>query len=439
MIVYTLFHKQLKYCYLFCLSTIIAMQACNPQLAKNVLIDKNRTREGFGPCEPSIAINPKDTDKMVAGSIIDKVYVSDDGGKTWAKNKLTSSHGIWGDPCILADYQGGFHYFHLSNPSGGSSWEGDKLDRIVCQSSLDGGNTWGDGSFAGLAHPKDQDKEWAVADPNSHELYLTWTQFDAYGSEKEEDRSNILFSRSTDQGKSWSVAKSINALSGNCLDDDDTVEGAVPAVGTEGEVYVTWAYNNKLYFDRSFDKGETWMEEDKVIAEQAGGWSIAIPGIGRANGMPITACDLSEGTHSGAVYVNWADQRNGASDTDIWLISSKDKGETWSAPLRVNDDGPGKQQFFTWMSVDPVTGYVYIVFYDRRHHAGHETDVYLAVSKDGGKTFKNKKISESPFLPKEGQFFGDYNNISVYDGKVRPIWTRQDGRQLSVWTALIDE
>jgi len=49
------------------------------------------------------------------------------------------------------------------------------------------------------------------------------------------------------------------------------------------------------------------------------------------------------------------------------------------------------------------------------------------------------KISEKPFTPtNNGVFFGDYNNISAYNGRVRPIWTQLDDRTLSVWTALID-
>jgi len=82
---------------------------------------------------------------------------------------------------------------------------------------------------------------------------------------------------------------------------------------------------------------------------------------------------------------------------------------------------------------------LYFVFYDRRKYSAKslKTDVYLAVSKDGAKTFKNIKISEKPFIPDKTVFFGDYNNISVYKGIVRPIWTRLDKYDLSIWTALI--
>jgi hypothetical protein len=90
------------------------------------------------------------------------------------------------------------------------------------------------------------------------------------------------------------------------------------------------------------------------------------------------------------------------------------------------------------MAVDPTSGAIYIVFYDRRNYTDFKTDVYLAYSFDGGETFRNVKISERPFMPSTSIFLGDYNNISAYDGVVRPIWTRLDGNKTSIMTAIIN-
>jgi hypothetical protein len=154
--------------------------------------------------------------------------------------------------------------------------------------------------------------------------------------------------------------------------------------------------------------------------------------------MPVTVCDISNSPYRGTIYINWADQRNGMDDTDIWLAKSTNGGNTWSSPKRVNDDPPGRHQFFTWMAIDQTTGYLYIVFYDRRDYDDLQTDVYLAVSKNGGETFKNHKISWTPFVPNKGVFFGDYTNISAHDKIIRPIWTRLHQGRLSLWTALIN-
>ncbi|MEK6476480.1 sialidase family protein [Catalinimonas sp. 4WD22] len=394
----------------------------------------------LGPCEPSIAINPNNTDQIVAGSVLDNVYYSEDGGLTWQIQSLNSPYGVWGDPCIIADYDNNFHYFHLSNP-GGKGWRtADLLDRIVAQKSTDGGKTWTGGTSIGY-HDKrhDQDKEWATVNPQNNYLYVSWTEFDKYESTRPKDSTYILFSKSTDKGESWSEAIRINQKAGNCLDDDLTVEGAVPAVGPKGEIYIAWAFNDTIFFDRSEDDGQSWLAQDKVVASQPGGWTFEVPGLERCNGLPVTACDLSQGEHRGTVYVNWVDLRNGEEDADVWIAKSTDGGEHWSEPIRVNDDEAGHHQFFTWMTVDPVSGYVYVVFYDRRNTEGNDTDVYLACSKDGGETFTNIKLTENPFLLEEKAFFGDYTNIAAYDGIIYPIWTQIDGKKLSVWTVRIRE
>lgn len=411
-----------------------------PKSFQNILISEAGKGDSYGPCEPSIAVSPKNPQQIVAGAILDRYYWSNDGGRTWENGKLVSkTSGVYGDPVMLADWNGHFYYAHLSNPDG-KGWSSEKLlDRIVIQKSTDGGKTYDDGSWCGLRPPKDQDKPWLCADPKSGALACTWTEFDKYGSrDQEKDRSRILFSQSLDGGKTWSEAINISQMEGNCLDDDDTPEGAVPAYGPNGEIYAAWSYDEKIWFDRSTDGGKTWLEKDIVAAEQPGGWNIEISGLNRTNVMPVLVCDLSDGPNRGALYLCWGDQRNGEKDTDIFFAKSTDGGNTWSKPKRVNNDRKGRQQFLPWMAIDQATGHLYLVYYDRRHYADDRTDVYVAASTDGGKTFKNLKVSEKPFTPNTLVFFGDYNHISAHDGVVRPIWTRLDKGTLSVWTALMD-
>lgn len=405
------------------------------EIKENIKIDDSM--DGLGACEPSIVISPKTPNILVAGSILNRVYRSEDGGKSWTKSELSSSLGVYGDPVVEADFEGNFFYAHLSNPKG-NAWADDEfLDRIVVQKSVDSGKTWSDGNYPAPNPPKDQDKEWMAVDPLTNDIVMCWTEFDKYGSESDIHNSRILFSRLPYDTDEWSDPIAISGKEGDCLDGDNTTEGAVPTVGPNGEIYVSWSFDEKIFFDRSFDGGKTWLTEDKIITDHPGGWDISIPGIYRCNGMPVTKADISEGPNKGRIYVNWSDQRYGEDDTDIWLIYSDDKGDSWTDPIRVNDDLPGKHQFFTWMDVDPMTGYVYIVFYDRRAYDDTRTDVYLAYSEDGGKTFKNEKVSESPFTPNPFVFFGDYNDISAYNGEIRPIWTRLDKTKLSVWTAII--
>lgn len=389
------------------------------------------------PEEVSICINPKNPNQVVAGANLNNVYHSNDGGASWISGILTEpTFSVWGDPIVFTDTAGVFYYSHLSNPSSGS-W----IDRIVFQRSYDGGTTWSPGTFTGLNNAKAQDKEGIVVDPQTNKIYVTWTQFDNYGSSSPLDSSVILFSKSADGAQTWSTPVRISNEAGNCIDSDSTMEGAVPAVGPNGEIYVAWIGPDGLVFNKSLDDGLTWLPHETLVTTVPGGWDYNIAGLQRCNGLPQTICDLSNGPERGTIYINWTDQRNGTTDTDVWLIKSADGGNTWIGPIRVNDDPPGSQQFLSWMDIDETNGNLYCVFYDRRNYpsTSQKTDVYLARSLDGGNTFTNFRINQNFFTPSPSIFFGDYIGISAYDGKILPMWMQYASGTLSVWTALVSD
>jgi len=409
----------------------------------------------IGPAEVSIAINPRNPDNIIAASFQtgrapkpragSYHYVTFDGGKTWKTVPTPDPKNlVQGDDVVVFSSEGVAYHAHLS-------FEGIRLARpvraengMIVNVSKDGGNTWTNGTAA-INHINTvipfEDKPGLIVDNASGSrwkgnVYLAWTRFDVYGSANPEHHSQIYFTRSTDQGQTFSMPFRISDTGGDCLDSDNTVEGAVPAVGPKGEVYVVWAGPLGLVLDKSTDGGLTFGK-DKVIGSIPGGWDFEVEGLGRANGMPVTGVDLSNGPNKGTLYVNWIDARNG--DPDVFVMSSRDGGETWSNPVRVNDDPVknGKVQFFTWMAVDPLDGSINVVFYDRRDTSGTQTGVTLARSVDGGQTFVNHKIDLPAFDVNSGTFFGDYSSISAYDGRVVPAFMHfvNDGR-LAISVAL---
>ncbi len=407
----------------------------------NVLISDQQN-----PNETAIAINPKNPQELMAGANTDNAYWSQDGGLTWTRQVLSSPQGVWGDPSIVCDTTGAFYYLHLTNP-GNFGYNFPFIDRMQVQKTAAATAPFGLRSSFGLNPTKQQDKGWLALDRRTNALYCTWTEFDRYGSASTQDSSRILFTRSLDGAATWSAPRRISKRGGDSFDESNTVEGAVPAVGPNGEIYVSWAGPQGIVFNRSLDGGLTWLPGgERPLAALPGGWAFDVPGLDRSNGLPVTACDLSRGPHRGTLYVNWSDQRNGPADTDIWLSSSTDGGQTWSAARRVNNDPAGRQQFLTWMTVDPVTGYLWFVFYDRRNYpvGSLATDVYGARSTDGGLTFQNFRISQTFFIPDAMSFLGDYTNIAAYNNVVRPVWTRMDQDPnffqpaTSVWTALVN-
>jgi hypothetical protein len=415
------------------MATTTWSQHVNKQLATK------RDGDVYGPSEPSVAINLKDPDNIVVGAVLDRAIYTIDGGKTWTETQVKSPYGVYGDPALLSDTKGNIYFFHLADPSGEGRKNEAWLDRLVVNKSKDGGATWNEGDFVGLNPPKDQDKPWPTLNLRNDDVYLVWTQFDKYASADAACQSNVLFSKSSNKGEKWSKPLILSNTAGDCIDSDNTAEGAMVAVNYDGKLFAIWANQGLLFMDRSYDGGETWLRNDLAMFEQPGGWDISIPGLGRSNGFPVLVCDNSKSIHNGMLYVMWADQRNGENNTDIWFSRSNNYGDTWTVPQKVNDDETETHQFMPWMAIDQTTGYIYIVYYDRSQYTDNQTDVKLSYSTDAGLTFTHKVISEKSFAPTLGTFFGDYINIAAHDGVIVPVWTRMDDGKTSVWTTVIQQ
>lgn len=400
-----------------------------------VKIDEGSWTE-TGICEPSISIDPTRPEVIYAASVLNNFYESLDGGRTWKKEEVSSPYGVWGDPCLLTDLSGRLYYFHLSDPDT-TNWSSPRiLDRIVCQTKDGPGYIFSEGSFTAI-NGKKHDKEWAALNPQNGNIALAWTQFDQYGTPDPDCTSRILFSQSTDRGLTWSPPLQPSSWLGNCEDDDQTTEGAVPAYGIKGEIYIGWALGSNIFMSKSRN-GKDW--KSSPIARIEAGWSQSYPGFSRSNGMPITVVDhCPTSPYHGRVYVCWGDQNNKLGG-EIYLIFSDNKGKTWSEPTRISKGGKS-DQFMPWITTDPTTGYLYAVYYDRRNtKEPNETNTYLAISKDGGTSWVEKKINQDPFFPSDQTFMGDYNHISAHSGIVRPIWTElsKDGLK-SIWTYLYQD
>jgi hypothetical protein len=193
---------------------------------------------------------------------------------------------------------------------------------------------------------------------------------------------------------------------------------------------VIWDARDGIMMAISHDGGASFTKERRIIP--AGPGYFGITGVARSNGFPQIGLDPRpavprSGTTGGNLYVSWSDYSNG--DVDVFVSSSADHGLTWSAPVRANTDPihNGADQFFQWMSVDPESGAVNLIFYDRRP-GNQNTTVSLARSTDGGRSFSNYTLDADSFQA-EGDFLGDYTGITAFGNKVWAAWAHQTSEE----------
>ncbi|MDP4833514.1 MAG: exo-alpha-sialidase, partial [Schleiferiaceae bacterium] len=247
-------------------------------------------------------------------------------------------------------------------------------------------------------------------------LNVSWTEFDAYGRTEPEFKSRIRFSQSYDRGETWSPAITVSRQEGNCLDGDETPEGAIPVADPTGGVAVVWSYRDTVWMNRSDDDGAmTWMPVDRPIALQQGGWAHEIPALGRANGMPI-----SYFAPNGTWHLIYGEQDS----TKSWVshATSTDRGENWSQPSRLPVPDSIRHHFMPWFAIDASNGALHVLAYGQT--ASMRTQAWVHRSDDGGTSWSATALS-TPFTPTPKRFFGDYSGIAARNGDVHAVWTEQ--------------
>lgn len=380
--------------------------------------------------EPGVAIDPRDNRRAVS------VYQNQasaawtpDAGATWktAEGTVPPNYRVAGDVSVAVDRHGHAFLCYIAFDHTGvtSYWAlGGTRGGIFVRRSDDGGATWAKEPSVVVEHPETkpnlpwEDMPSIIADtreqsPYVGNLYIGWIQFQV-------DRTVMLFSRSTDDGRTWSAPKVVSTEPGLPRDDTGGLVGFRAAVANDGTLYATWSDGRGIVFTTSGDGGKTFTPSRRVIETAPPYFNIA--NFSRGNGFPNIAIEPK----SHRLYVSWGDYRNG--DIDIFVATSADRGRTWSKPTRVNDDPlhNGKDQFMQWVAVDPVDGSAYVVFYDRR---GDSTNVrpivVLARSTDGGRSFTNYAWTDVSFDPRESSFLGDYNGLTALNGRVYGIWPEE--------------
>jgi PKD repeat protein len=377
----------------------------------------------INPNNPQILLNSNNSSDWPVTQIYGADYfISLDGGQTWTGSVLGAGGPNRGDPAaaidlnnrmfvgfIAMDYGQGIAY----SDDNGANWT--QVQVAPGPSMLDKNHLWVDNS---------------TASPYADNLYSAWTNLQGASP----NYGEIEIRRSTNNGLNWSssinVSSAIGAGSHN--------QGVNIQTGPGGEVYVVWTVYDSWPSDEtalglaiSGNGGQSYAPATRIITNIRGHRYTALGGgkTMRHNSFP----SMSVNQQTGEVYVVWTNigiPGVNTGDPDIYMISSTDGGSSWSTPTRVNQDtqGNGKDQWFPWISCDPVTGTLACIFHDSRNFAGNDmAETFVAVSTDNGATWEDFLVSDVAWsgdgIPGfSGNYAGDYLAIAVRNNEVYPMW-----------------
>jgi len=300
-------------------------------------------------------------------------------------------------------------------------------DRINVFRSTDNGATFGDpvNATPGFVAGVDQLlRNWIAVDNfpglGYGNVYLAWTHQTGNEGDK-----GIYLTRSTDDGLTWG---SSGGLSIDSQSDAVQSIGDCVTVGADHAVYVFWWNNNKgeqIVVRRSTDQGQTFGDSVIVTRLRANGGAGDL-GLTDSNWQTFATYVIPQAAvnpKTGDIYVIYPDKPKGPADkADIFFTQSTDGGNTWSDPLRVNDDATTNDQRQPSLAVTPDGSHVGIFWYDRRlDPANNFIDRYGAIGSVSGHTVTfgaNFRITEVSFPPTFGQdpvFPSSYAATGEYD------------------------
>jgi hypothetical protein len=318
---------------------------------------------------------------------------STNGGMTWSRNvSIPNATGMFvGDPAVAIDGGGTMYAVCQEYLNVGTT------GNIRMMTSTDKGVTWSAIRTIGSA----PDKPWAGGSTTTEgTVFVSWLG----------NPGGIK--RSVDRGVTWGPTQSLGNI----------IHGTAITTSTTGLVHVPYnldSNRNQLRYLRSKTNGDSWEATRDLVADMGTFCFSCSP---RQHPIVGSAADPT----GRVVAITWASRMpGGQADDDVWLLYSSNGGDTWTQPIRVNDNTNASRQFESWVAVDPY-GRVHVAWTDFRNNNMNET--WYARSADPTKGFEpNLQVTDGRGSGST-DFLGDYKGLVVSGPDVLVVWqdTRRD-------------
>jgi photosystem II stability/assembly factor-like uncharacterized protein len=200
----------------------------------------------------------------------------------------------------------------------------------------------------------------------------------------------------------------------------------------DGVIYVSFEeWNNpvgrsggRAFVAKSDDGGTTWT---KHLVGRVNDLPSPLPhGAFRVASYPVFDVD-----DDGNLHMLWSNWQGGSAD--IVYTRSTDEGNSWTRPVKINQESAKSDQFFQW--IDASGDYLHVGFVDRQYTDDALLDHSFVVSPDGGTTWsQTERVTTASSAPDAsgfganctGQFIGDYTGVVADGPTAHVLW--MDGR-----------
>jgi hypothetical protein len=344
------------------------------------------------------------------------VSYSTNNGATWSPVQALNTNadtdsGADFSPALATDAAGHWVVVWFSVDTLGGTIGSDR-DILVSRSS-DGGATWTDP--APLNTDADTDTsvdEYPTLGTDGNGTWIAVWDSDG-GPGGKDAEYNMLFSRSTDNGMTWSSPAAVDSGAGT----NDGLDGfAKLAANGDGDWVMVWQSAATL--------GTTIGADSDILVSRSSNdgvsWSIPEPlntNAATDSGDDDSATIATDGAGNWVSAWSSSDSLGGTigTDTDILVSRSTDNGDTWTAPAPLNNATNGAADGLPWIATDGAGTWLTVWQSGDTlgGTVGFDQDIFIARSTDNGATWS----TTDTLYPSVATDLGnDYYPIIAYGG-----------------------